>query len=130
MMFKNGSFWLIFVQFLSISYHFLSKKCKKTLIFTPIFSSKTDKSYKFILFTTTNHPIFQKNLQKPYFSLFSDFFYLLFLHLFCLLSSVICLLFPVFCLLFVIWALLVLPKIRQKDLTRRFYSLEYSVSRI
>jgi len=41
------------------------------LIFTLIFHSKTNKSYKITLFTTTNYPAFQKNRQK---SLFPDFF--------------------------------------------------------
>jgi len=57
---------------------FLAKRCKKTFIFdkktqktpifTPIFRPKTNKSYKITLFTTTNHPIFRKNRQKPQFS--------------------------------------------------------------
>jgi len=57
---------------------FLAKRCKKTFIFdkktqkTPIFTlifhSKTHKSYKITLSTTTSHPIFQKNRQKPHIS--------------------------------------------------------------
>jgi len=46
---------------LLISYQFL-------LIFTLIFTLKTDKSYKIAIFTTTSRPIFQKNRQKPLFS--------------------------------------------------------------
>jgi len=45
------------------------------LIFTLIFSPKTNKSYKITLFTITNHPVFQKNSQKPLFSVFLLFFY-------------------------------------------------------
>jgi len=47
---------------------FLTKKHKKMLIFTLIFSPKTNKSYKITLFTITNHPIFQKIIKKPLFS--------------------------------------------------------------
>jgi len=69
------------LQFLLKTRSFLqknAKKCKFLLIFTPIFSPKTHKSYKIILFATTNHPNFQNFSQKPpYFYLFSDFFSLL-----------------------------------------------------
>jgi len=52
-----------------------TKKCKKTFIFTLIFSPKTNKSYKITLFATANHPIFQNFSQKPLISqLFSLFF--------------------------------------------------------
>jgi hypothetical protein len=44
---------------------FLTKKRKKTLIFTPIFTLKTNMSYKTTLFTTASHHIFQKAPQKP-----------------------------------------------------------------
>jgi len=71
---KPAHFWSISFNFLSISV----KKVQKTLIFTLIFSPKTSKSYKITIFTTTNHPIFQKKRKKPYFPLFSDFFTLLF----------------------------------------------------
>ena len=47
---------------------FLTKKCKKSLIFTPIFRLKTNKSYKITLFTTASHPIFQNFSQNPLFS--------------------------------------------------------------
>jgi len=65
----------ILVHFCSKHVHFCkknAKKRKKTLIFTPIFSPKTHKSYKITLFTTTNHPIFQNFPKNP---LFFDFFY-------------------------------------------------------
>jgi len=44
---------------------FLIKKHQKTLIFTLIFSPKTNKSYKITLITIANHPIFQKIIKKP-----------------------------------------------------------------
>ena len=72
--FKTGVFLSIFDNFLK----FLqknAKKCKFLLIFTPIFTPKTYKSYKTTLFTTTNHPIFQNFPQKPLFSWFFIFFY-------------------------------------------------------
>ncbi|MCX5638753.1 MAG: hypothetical protein NTX52_13840 [Planctomycetota bacterium] len=47
------------------------KKVQKMLIFTPIFELKTNKSYNINPDAITNHPIFQKNRQKP---LFSNFF--------------------------------------------------------
>jgi len=58
----------VFVNFCSKHVHFCkknAKKRKKTLIFTPIFSLKTNKSYKITLFTITSHPIFQNFPQKP-----------------------------------------------------------------
>jgi len=67
----------ILVHFCSKHVHFCkknAKKCKKPLIFTPIFSPKTNKSYKTTLFTTANHPIFQKNRKKPLFPNFFPFF--------------------------------------------------------
>jgi hypothetical protein len=60
----------ILVHFCSKHVHFCkknTKKRKKTLIFTPIFEPKTNKSYKITSFATANHPIFQKNRQKPLF---------------------------------------------------------------
>jgi hypothetical protein len=51
-----------FLQFLLKTRSFLTKnakKCKFLLIFTPIFTPKTNKSYKITLFTTANYPIFQ-----------------------------------------------------------------------
>jgi len=85
----------ILVHFCSKHVHFCkknAKKRKKTLIFTLIFSPKTHKSYKIILFTTASHPKFQNFPQKPlfppifrlFFSFFTPFF-------FRLLSSVLCL---------------------------------------
>jgi len=62
------------LQFLLKTRSFLQKKRKKVqkmLIFTPIFTLKTNMSYKITVFTTANHPIFQNFPQKP---LFSDFF--------------------------------------------------------
>jgi len=47
---------------------FLTKKCKKMLIFTLIFRLKTNKSYKTTLFTIANHPNFQNFPQKALFS--------------------------------------------------------------
>jgi len=38
------------------------------LIFTLIFSPKTNTSYKITLFIIANHPIFQNFSQKPLFS--------------------------------------------------------------
>jgi len=63
---KHAQNLLIFVnfcKFLQIN----AKKCKFLLIFTPIFSPKTNKSYKITLYITTNHPIFQNFPQKPQF---------------------------------------------------------------
>jgi len=57
-----------FLQFLLKTRSFLqknAKKCKFLLIFTPIFSLKTNKSYKNTLFTAPNHPNFQNFPQKP-----------------------------------------------------------------
>ena len=71
---KTGSFWLIFVQFLSIFYHFLSKKYKKTLIFTLIFMLKTNKSYKIILYAVASRPIFKISPKITYFLFFLLFF--------------------------------------------------------
>jgi len=51
----------IFAQNLFIFVNF----CKFLLIFTPIFSPKTNKSYKITVFTIANHPIFQNFSQKP-----------------------------------------------------------------
>jgi hypothetical protein len=68
---KKCSKTVDFLQFLLKTRSFLqknAKKCKFLLIFTPIFRPKTNKSYKINLFTTTRHPIFQKNPQKPLFS--------------------------------------------------------------
>ena len=53
---------------------FLTKKCKKTLIFTLIFELKTNKSYKITYFTIANHPIFQNFSQKHSISWFFIFF--------------------------------------------------------
>jgi len=68
---KNGSKHaqnlLIFVNFCK-KMQKNAKKCKFLLIFTPIFSPKTNKSYKITLYITTNHPIFQNFSQKPLFS--------------------------------------------------------------
>jgi len=56
-----------------------AKKCKFLLIFTPIFTPKTEWSYKITLFTIANHPNFQNFPQKPLnfdflFSFFPFFF--------------------------------------------------------
>jgi len=78
---KPAHFWSISFNFLSISV----KKVQKTLIFTLIFSPKTSKSYKITIFITTNHPIFQKNLQKTLFpSIFRLFYSSFLLFFFCL----------------------------------------------
>jgi hypothetical protein len=56
------------LQFLLKTRSFLqknAKKCKFLLIFTPILTPKTNKSYKITLFTTTTHPNFQNFPQKP-----------------------------------------------------------------
>jgi len=77
---KKCSKTVNFLQFLLKTRSFLTKnakKCKFLLIFTPNFSPKTHKSYKITLFTTINHPIFQKNRQKPYISPYFPTFFLL-----------------------------------------------------
>jgi hypothetical protein len=59
---KKCSKTVNFLQFLLKTRSFLTKnakKCKFLLIFTPIFTPKTNKSYKITLFTTANYPIFQ-----------------------------------------------------------------------
>jgi len=59
-----------FLQFLLKTRSFLqknAKKCKFLIIFTLIFSPKTNKSYKITLLTIANHPIFQNFSQKPNF---------------------------------------------------------------
>jgi len=66
-----------FLQFLLKTHSFLqknAKKCKFLLIFTPIFSLKTNKSYKITIFTIANHPIFQNFPQNPLFLNFFLFF--------------------------------------------------------
>jgi len=60
---------------------FLQKKCKKvqkTPIFTPIFTLKTNMSYKITVFTTANHPNFQNFPQNPIFSPYFLTFFLFF----------------------------------------------------
>jgi hypothetical protein len=67
---KKCSKTVNFLQFLLKTRSFLQKNAKKRkflLIFTLIFSPKTNKSYKITLFTTANHPIFQNFPQKPNF---------------------------------------------------------------
>jgi len=67
---KKCSKTVNFLQFLLKTRSFLqknAKKCKFLLIFTLIFTPKTNKSYKITLFTTTNHPVFQNFSQKPIF---------------------------------------------------------------
>jgi len=66
--FKTCSKPVHFLQKDAKTYQFLSKKCKKTLIFTPIFELKTNKSYKITLFALASHPNFQISPQKPSFS--------------------------------------------------------------
>jgi hypothetical protein len=87
-MFKTGSFWLIFVQFPSIFYHFLSKRCKKVLIFTLIFTLKTKKSYNIPLLAIASRPIFQNFPQKPLISQLFFLFSFPFSFVLCYLSSV------------------------------------------
>jgi len=60
---QNRCISVNFRQFFEI----FAKKCKFLLIFTPIFSPKTNKSYKITLFAAANHPIFQNFSQKPRF---------------------------------------------------------------
>jgi hypothetical protein len=72
---KNGSKTVHFLQFLLKTRSFLQKNAKKRkflLIFTLIFSPKTNKSYKTTIITIVNHPIFQNFPKNP---LFFDFFY-------------------------------------------------------
>ena len=69
--FKKCTFWYIFAQNARIFDKKDAKKCKKTLIFTLIFHSKTNKSYNTTLFNSANHPIFQNFPQKL---LFLNFF--------------------------------------------------------
>ena len=67
---KKCSKTVNFLQFLLKTRSFLQKnvkKCKKVLIFTPIFRLKTNKSYKITLFAIANHPIFQNFPQNPLF---------------------------------------------------------------
>jgi len=45
-----------------------AKKCKFLLIFTPILTPKTNKSYKIAIFGIANHPNFPNFPQKPLFS--------------------------------------------------------------
>jgi len=74
---KKCSKTVNFLQFLLKTRSFLTKnakKCKFLLIFTLIFSPKTNKSYKNTFFTTTNRPVFQKNCQKPQFFKNPDIF--------------------------------------------------------
>jgi hypothetical protein len=53
------------------------------LIFTLIFSSKTNMSYKTNVFNIASHPIFKISLKKPHFLDFLSFFSPLFLSVFC-----------------------------------------------
>jgi len=56
----------------------MSKKCKKVLIFTPIFTLKTNMSYKITSLSIANRPIFKISVKNPYFFQFSDKFNLVF----------------------------------------------------
>ena len=56
----------------------MSKKCKKVLIFTLIFTLKTNMSYKVTIFATANHPIFKISLKNLLFLNFFLFFVLFF----------------------------------------------------
>jgi hypothetical protein len=56
----------------------LSIFAQNPFIFTLIFRPKTYKSYIVTLFTTTNHPIFQKNRQNPLISTYFPTFLLFF----------------------------------------------------
>jgi len=58
---QNLFIFVNFCKFLQIN----ANKCKFLLIFTPIFTPKTNRSYKITVFTTANHPIFQNFSQKP-----------------------------------------------------------------
>jgi len=74
--FKTGAFLLISYQFLFETRVFLLISYRFLLVFTLIFTLKTNKSYKITLFTTASHLIFQKNCQKPLISqLFSLFLF-------------------------------------------------------
>jgi len=79
---KKCSKTVHFLQFLLKTHSFLqknAKKCKFLLIFTPIFTPKTHKSYKITLFAIANHPIFQNFPQNPLISQLFSFFALFFL---------------------------------------------------
>jgi len=68
---KKCSKTVNFLQFLLKTRSFLqknAKKCKFLLIFTPIFTLKTNQSYKSTLFTIASHPNFQNSPQNPLFS--------------------------------------------------------------
>jgi len=67
---KHAQNLFIFVNFCK-KMQINANKCKFLLIFTPIFTPKTNKSYKITIFTIANHPGFQNFSQKP---LFFDFF--------------------------------------------------------
>jgi len=58
---QNLFIFVNFCKFLQIN----ANKCKFLLIFTPIFTPKTNRSYKITVFTTANYPIFQNFSQKP-----------------------------------------------------------------
>jgi hypothetical protein len=67
---KKCSKTVNFLQFLLKTRSFLQKKRKKVqkmLIFTPIFTLKTNMSYKITLFAAANHPIFQISPKIPHF---------------------------------------------------------------
>jgi hypothetical protein len=49
---------------------FLTKKHQKMLVFTLIFTLKTNMSYKITPYTTANRPIFQISPKIPHFLLF------------------------------------------------------------
>jgi len=92
---KKCSKTVNFLQFLLKTRSFLqknAKKCKFLLIFTLIFSSKTNKSYKITLFATANHPNFKNFSQKPpisqLFSFFAPVFFFCF-SVFCRLFSLV-----------------------------------------
>jgi len=66
--FKTCSKPIHFLQKDAKRHSFLTKKHKKVLIFTLIFSPKTNMSYKITIFAITSRPIFQNFPQKPSFS--------------------------------------------------------------
>jgi len=88
---KKCSKTVDFLQFLLKTRSFLqknAKKCKFLLIFTLIFTPKTEWSYKITLFTIANHPNFQNFPQKPLISQLFSLFSFPFSSVLCYLSSV------------------------------------------
>jgi hypothetical protein len=65
---QNRSKHVHFLQKVTKRRSFLTKNYQKALIFTPIFTLKTNMSYKITYFAIAHHPNFQNFLQKPLFS--------------------------------------------------------------